>query len=68
VFNEELFGQVAEEKEVKEAISGIFEAKKSKSYDALCILAAFISSNTLQTLINPLKLVIIIYKVNSAAP
>lgn len=58
VFNEELFGQVAEEKEVKEANSGIFEAKKSKSYDAYCVLATFISADCLHTLINPLKLVL----------
>ena len=55
VFHEELFGNVAEEKNV-DAIKGkVFEAKTMKSYDSYQILAKFIGMGALSALLQPLK-------------
>ncbi|XP_023930047.1 small subunit processome component 20 homolog [Lingula anatina] len=55
VFSKELFGQVAEEKEVEGIVGKLFEARSSKSYDSYEILAKFISKSSLTSLIIPLK-------------
>ncbi|XP_020837992.1 LOW QUALITY PROTEIN: small subunit processome component 20 homolog [Phascolarctos cinereus] len=55
VFNHELFGSVAEEKEVKGIISKVMEARRSKSYDSYEILGKFVGKNQVTKLILPLK-------------
>ncbi|XP_055506481.1 small subunit processome component 20 homolog [Leucoraja erinacea] len=55
IFNHELFGEVAEEKEVKGIISKVMEARKSKSYDSYEILGQFIGKGQVAKLILPLK-------------
>ena len=55
VFNEELFGNVAEEKLVAGIKSKVFEARSSKSYESYEIVATFIKQGTLSTLLKPLK-------------
>ncbi|XP_063423263.1 small subunit processome component 20 homolog isoform X1 [Mytilus trossulus] len=58
VFHEELFGMVAEEKNV-DAIKGkVFEAKTMKSYDSYQILGKFIGMSSLSGLLQPLKQVL----------
>jgi U3 small nucleolar RNA-associated protein 20 len=54
-FNEELFGQVAEEKEVDAILGKLPEARTSKSYDSYQILAQFVTKGTLAKIIVPLK-------------
>ncbi|XP_038612128.1 small subunit processome component 20 homolog [Tachyglossus aculeatus] len=58
VFNHELFGAIAEEKEVKGITSKVMEARKSKSYDSYEILAKFIGKDQVTKLILPLKEII----------
>ena len=55
IFNEELFGNVAEEKLVAGIKSKVFEARSSKSYESYEIVATFIKQGTLSTLLKPLK-------------
>uniref|UniRef100_A0A8C3DQV7 UTP20 small subunit processome component n=1 Tax=Corvus moneduloides TaxID=1196302 RepID=A0A8C3DQV7_CORMO len=55
IFNQELFGNVAEEKEVKGIVSKIMEARKNKSYDSYEILGKFIGRSQVTKLILPLK-------------
>uniref|UniRef100_A0A8C5X7Q8 UTP20 small subunit processome component n=1 Tax=Malurus cyaneus samueli TaxID=2593467 RepID=A0A8C5X7Q8_9PASS len=55
IFNQELFGNVAEEKEVKGIVSKIMEARKNKSYDSYEILGKFIGRGQVTKLILPLK-------------
>ena len=55
VFHTELFGQVAEEKEVAAIKAKYFEAKTAKAYDAYEILAKFISPAALNQLIKPVR-------------
>ncbi|XP_062913663.1 small subunit processome component 20 homolog [Mobula hypostoma] len=55
IFNQELFGDVAEEKEVKGIVSKAMEARKSKSYDSYEIVAQFIGKGQVAKLILPLK-------------
>ena len=55
VFSEELFGQVAEEKEVEGITGSLFEAKKMKSCEAYGIVASLVSTEMLPNLVNPLK-------------
>ena len=55
VFNEELFGEVGEEKEVEGIVSKLFEAKTTKSLDSYGLLAKVVSKHTLPKLIMPLK-------------
>ncbi|NWH65197.1 UTP20 protein, partial [Geococcyx californianus] len=55
IFNQELFGNVAEEKEVKGIVSKVMEARKSKSYDSYEILGKFIGKGQVTKLILPLK-------------
>uniref|UniRef100_A0A3Q2Q9V5 UTP20 small subunit processome component n=1 Tax=Fundulus heteroclitus TaxID=8078 RepID=A0A3Q2Q9V5_FUNHE len=55
IFNNELFGSVAEEKEVKGIVSKVMEARHSKSMDSYELLARFCSKESVTTLILPLK-------------
>uniref|UniRef100_A0A8C4RVF6 UTP20 small subunit processome component n=1 Tax=Erpetoichthys calabaricus TaxID=27687 RepID=A0A8C4RVF6_ERPCA len=55
IFNRELFGDIAEEKEVKGIVSKVMEARRSKSYDSYEILAQFIGKGQVSQLIIPLK-------------
>uniref|UniRef100_G3TAG9 UTP20 small subunit processome component n=1 Tax=Loxodonta africana TaxID=9785 RepID=G3TAG9_LOXAF len=55
IFNHELFGAIAEEKEVKQILSKIMEARRSKSYDSYEILGKFVGKNQVTKLILPLK-------------
>ncbi|XP_053937766.1 small subunit processome component 20 homolog [Cuculus canorus] len=55
IFNQELFGNVAEEKEVKGIVSKVMEARKSKSFDSYEILGKFIGKGQVTKLILPLK-------------
>ncbi|XP_074127468.1 small subunit processome component 20 homolog [Sminthopsis crassicaudata] len=55
IFNHELFGSVAEEKEVKGIISKVMEARRSKSYDSYEILGQFVGKDQVTKLILPLK-------------
>ncbi|KAL4840284.1 hypothetical protein H8958_019642 [Nasalis larvatus] len=55
IFNYELFGAVAEEKEVKQILSKVMEARRSKSYDSYEILGKFVGKDQVTKLILPLK-------------
>ncbi|XP_076967884.1 small subunit processome component 20 homolog isoform X2 [Tamandua tetradactyla] len=55
IFNRELFGAIAEEKEVKQILSKIMEARRSKSYDSYEILGKFVGKDQVTKLILPLK-------------
>uniref|UniRef100_A0A8I5R2E3 UTP20 small subunit processome component n=1 Tax=Papio anubis TaxID=9555 RepID=A0A8I5R2E3_PAPAN len=55
IFNHELFGAVAEEKEVKQILSKVMEARRSKSYDSYEILGKFVGKDQVTKLILPLK-------------
>ncbi|EMP26858.1 Small subunit processome component 20 like protein [Chelonia mydas] len=55
IFNQELFGDVAEEKEVKGIVSKVMEARRSKSYDSYEILAKYVGKDQVTKLILPLK-------------
>ncbi|XP_076861032.1 LOW QUALITY PROTEIN: small subunit processome component 20 homolog [Brachyhypopomus gauderio] len=55
IFNNELFGAVAEEKEIKGIVSKVMEARHSKSSDSYELLAQFCSQERVTQLIVPLK-------------
>ncbi|TMS03012.1 Small subunit processome component 20-like protein [Larimichthys crocea] len=55
IFNNELFGAVAEEKEVKGIVSKLMEARHSKSMDSYEFLAQFCSKESITKFILPLK-------------
>ncbi|XP_036373482.1 small subunit processome component 20 homolog [Megalops cyprinoides] len=55
IFNNELFGSVAEEKEVKGIVSKLMEARSSKSMDSYELLAQFSGKERVTQLILPLK-------------
>ncbi|XP_070785368.1 small subunit processome component 20 homolog isoform X2 [Enoplosus armatus] len=55
IFNNELFGAVAEEKEVKGIVSKLMEARHSKSMDSYELLAQFCSKESVTKFILPLK-------------
>ncbi|KAM9772369.1 small subunit processome component 20 homolog [Syngnathus typhle] len=55
IFNHELFGEVAEEKEVKGIVSKLMEARHSKSMDSYKILAQFCSKESITMIVLPLK-------------
>lgn len=57
--HQEMFGSLAEEKEVSHITSKTKEAKKLKSYDIYEILAQFVSKSALPGLLNPLKEVLL---------
>ncbi|XP_061570968.1 small subunit processome component 20 homolog [Cololabis saira] len=55
IFNNELFGKLAEEKEVKGIVSKLMEARHSKSMDSYELLARFCSRESITQLMLPLK-------------
>uniref|UniRef100_A0A8C5PLM5 UTP20 small subunit processome component n=1 Tax=Leptobrachium leishanense TaxID=445787 RepID=A0A8C5PLM5_9ANUR len=55
IFNQELFGNVAEEKEVKGIVSKLMEARSSKSYDSYELLAQFVGKDQVVKMIVPMK-------------
>lgn len=55
IFNNELFGALAEEKEVKGIVSKLMEARHSKSMDSYELLAKFCSKESITKIILPLK-------------
>lgn len=55
IFNNELYGAVSEEKEVKGIVSKLMEARHSKSMDSYELLAQFCSKESIASLILPLK-------------
>ena len=55
IFQEELFGAVAEEKGVEAITSKLFEAKTIKGYLAYKLMAQYISPDCLGALVQPLK-------------
>lgn len=55
IFNNELFGNIAEEKEVRGIVSKVMEARSSKSFDSYELLAQFIGKDQVVKLILPLK-------------
>ncbi|XP_061617524.1 LOW QUALITY PROTEIN: small subunit processome component 20 homolog [Phyllopteryx taeniolatus] len=55
IFNNELFGVIAEEKEVKGIVSKLMEARHSKSMDSYEFLAQFCSRQSITKLVLPLK-------------
>ncbi|XP_032444903.1 small subunit processome component 20 homolog isoform X2 [Xiphophorus hellerii] len=55
IFNNELFGSVAEEKEVQGIVSKVMEARHSKSMDSYELLARFCSKESVTKLVLPLK-------------
>ncbi len=58
ICNLELFGSLAEEKDVSQITTKLKEAKKCKSYEIYQILARFVSENKLTQLLIPLKTVL----------
>ncbi|XP_047194452.1 small subunit processome component 20 homolog isoform X2 [Hippoglossus stenolepis] len=55
IFNNELFGAVAEEKEVKGIVSKLMEARHSKSMDSYELLAKYSSKDSITKLMLPMK-------------
>ncbi|KAM9311073.1 small subunit processome component 20 homolog [Gastrophryne carolinensis] len=55
IFNQELFGDIAEEKEVRGIVSKLMEARRTKSYDSYELLAQFVGKDQVVKLIVPLK-------------
>lgn len=55
IFSIELFGSLAEEKEIKGIVSKVMEARHSKSSDSYEFLARFCSQERVTQLIIPLK-------------
>lgn len=55
IFNNELFGAVAEEKDIKGIVSKVMEARHSKSSDSYELLGQFCSQERIVHLILPLK-------------
>lgn len=51
----EIFGKMSEDKEIAQILAKTFEAKKTKSYDTLLILASNISAEKLDYLMNSIK-------------
>ncbi|XP_051974584.1 small subunit processome component 20 homolog [Xyrauchen texanus] len=58
IFNNELFGAVAEEKAIKGIVSKVMEARHSKSSDSYELLAQFCSQERVVHLILPLKVIL----------
>ena len=55
VFNDEVFGETAEEKAVAGITGNVMEARFSKSYDSYTIVAKYITKATLGKMMTPLK-------------
>ncbi|XP_060070430.1 small subunit processome component 20 homolog [Ylistrum balloti] len=58
VFHNELFGEVAEEKDVEGIRAKLFEARKVKSYDSYQILAKLLGTKSLIPFMKPIKLIL----------
>ncbi|XP_060746083.1 small subunit processome component 20 homolog [Tachysurus vachellii] len=58
IFNNELFGSLAAEKEIKGIVSKVMEARHSKSSDSYEFLARFCSQERVTQLILPLKVIL----------
>nr|XP_006819783.1 PREDICTED: small subunit processome component 20 homolog [Saccoglossus kowalevskii] len=58
ICNDELFGQIAEEKEAAAITRNLMEARSSKSYDIYHILSKYISATHLTKLISAIKTVL----------
>ncbi|XP_021355382.1 small subunit processome component 20 homolog [Mizuhopecten yessoensis] len=58
VFHKELFGEVAEEKDVEGIRVKLFEARKVKSYDSYQILAKLLGTKSLIPFITPIKTIL----------
>ena len=59
ICNDELFGKLAEEKEVEGIIGKLAEARSNKSYDTYGLLSRFVSQTSLPKIVLPLKEVIV---------
>ncbi len=57
VFHAELFSDVSDEKDVKQIVAKVFEAKTTSSYNSYEIIAKYVSQNCLLELIKPLNTV-----------
>ncbi|KAA0720706.1 Small subunit processome component 20 -like protein [Triplophysa tibetana] len=55
IFNNELFGDVAEEKDIKGIFSKVMEARHTKSFDSYELMARFCSQERIVHLVIPLK-------------
>lgn len=55
IFNNELFGDVAEEKDIKGIFSKLMEARHNKSFDSYELMARFCSQERIVHLVIPLK-------------
>lgn len=55
IFYSELFGQTADEKEVEAIKAKYFEAQFIKAYDAYQLLATYVSSRSVNQLVQPIK-------------
>lgn len=55
IFNNELFGDVAVEKDIKGIVSKVMEARHNKSFDSYELMARFCSQERIVHLIIPLK-------------
>ncbi|XP_052810287.1 small subunit processome component 20 homolog [Mya arenaria] len=55
VSNEEIFGEVSDEKDIDGIKSKVFEARSSKSYESYEFMARYISTGSLMKLMGPIK-------------
>ena len=60
---EDLFGEVAKEREVEKIVNKLHEAKTCKSFDTFEVLAKFAGTRSLTLLISPLKEVGLIFTI-----
>ena len=65
VFHSELFSDVSDEKDVKQIVAKIMEAKTTSSYNSYEIISKYISQNCLLELIKPLNEVKIHIQIDS---
>ena len=63
VFHSELFTDISDEKDVKQIVAKIMEAKTTSSYNSYEIVAKYISKNCLLELIKPLNQVLALIKI-----
>ena len=60
---EDLFGEVAKEREVEKIVNKLHEAKTCKSFDTFEVLAKFAGTRSLTILISPLEEVGLIFMI-----
>lgn len=63
VFHSELFSQISEEKDVKQIVAKVMEAKMTSSYTSYEIVSKYVSKSYLLELIKPLNQVLILSKI-----